>query len=300
MINPVDYMSRLKMPAMMTDTEGGVIFANAAAKRLLTLKCRRRLFSSLVGISGEKLAETCLRKRGAVVTTGAGAGGIRMLVLGGEDSLRWYFPQVLARASSVTSPDRCFDWIVNYAADAERDMLSEKSVSPQELFSEAAYSAHIGFKPPKKLNAYEFCRFLSLSTFFLIGSDRTEYDSDIGTGIILKSPEKAFSAAGEMIGYLFGSPGTVWQASATKRGFLITDGTVKLHAGGCEIPMILRSPSGPFTFSFATAITVASAVSAAEMAIFGGDETVKRQPKKLRENLGEDLGEDLDFVDTDD
>ena len=31
MINPVDYMSRLKMPAMMTDTEGGVIFANAAA-----------------------------------------------------------------------------------------------------------------------------------------------------------------------------------------------------------------------------------------------------------------------------
>ena len=63
MINPVDYMSRLKMPAMMTDTEGGVIFANAAAKRLLTLKCRRRLFSSLVGISGEKLAETCLRKR---------------------------------------------------------------------------------------------------------------------------------------------------------------------------------------------------------------------------------------------
>lgn len=107
MINPVDYMSRLKMPAMMTDTEGGVIFANAAAKRLLTLKCRRRLFSSLVGISGEKLAETCLRKRGAVVTTGAGAGGIRMLVLGGEDSLRWYFPQVLARASSVTSPDRC-------------------------------------------------------------------------------------------------------------------------------------------------------------------------------------------------
>ena len=99
MINPVDYMSRLKMPAMMTDTEGGVIFANAAAKRLLTLKCRRRLFSSLVGISGEKLAETCLRKRGAVVTTGAGAGGIRMLVLGGEDSLRWYFPQVLARAS---------------------------------------------------------------------------------------------------------------------------------------------------------------------------------------------------------
>ena len=30
MINPVDYMSRLKMPAMMTDTEGGVIFANAA------------------------------------------------------------------------------------------------------------------------------------------------------------------------------------------------------------------------------------------------------------------------------
>ncbi len=40
---------------------------------------------------------------------------------------------------------------------------------------------------------------------------------------------------------------------------------------------------------------VASAVSAAEMAIFGGDETVKRQPKKLRESLGEDL----DFVDTD-
>lgn len=37
---------------------------------------------------------------------------------------------------------------------------------------------------------------------------------------------------------------------------------------------------------------VASAVSAAEMAIFGGDETVK----KLRESLGEDL----DFVDTDD
>ena len=103
-----------------------------------------------------------------------------------------------------------------------------------------------------------------------------------------------------MIGYLFGSPGTVWQASATKRGFLITDGTVRLHAGGCEIPMILRSPSGPFTFSFATAITVASAVSAAEMAIFGGDETVKRPPKKLGENLGESLGEDLDFVDTDD
>ena len=72
-----------------------------------------------------------------------------------------------------------------------------------------------GSMPPKKLNAYEFCRFLSLSTFFLIGSDRTEYDSDIGTGIILKSPEKAFAAAGEMIGYLFGSPGTVWQASAT-------------------------------------------------------------------------------------
>ena len=51
-----------------------------------------------------------------------------------------------------------------------------------------------------------------------------------------------------------------------------------------------------FTFSFATAITVASAVSAAETAIFGGDETVKRPPKKLRESLGEDL----DFVDTDD
>ena len=51
-----------------------------------------------------------------------------------------------------------------------------------------------------------------------------------------------------------------------------------------------------FTFSFAAAITVASAVSAAETAIFGGDETVKRQPKKLREILGEDLN----FVDTDD
>ena len=47
-----------------------------------------------------------------------------------------------------------------------------------------------------------------------------------------------------------------------------------------------------FTFSFATAITVASGVSTAETAIFGGDETVKRPPKKLRENL--------DFVDTDD
>ena len=74
-------------------------------------------------------------------------------------------------------------------------------------------------------------------------------------------------------------------------------------SGGCRLFIFLLSakinsePFGrrilsKFTFSFATAITVASAVSAAETAIFGGDETVKRQPKKLRESL--------DFVDTDD
>ncbi len=289
MINPADYMTRLKMPAMMTDQEGNIIFANTAAKHLLPLKCRRRLFSSLVGITGERLTEECLRTRGTIVTVETGVGSIKMLVLGDSGGLRWYFSQVLARASSISSPERCFDWIVNYAADAEHDMLSERAVSPSVLFSEAAYSAHVGFKPPKKLSASEFCRFLSLSTFFLIGSDRTEYAPDIGAGIIMKSPQKAFEAAGEMIGYLLTSPGMVWQTSVTKRGFTMTAGTVRLHAGGCDVPLTLRANSGPFAFSFVTAITVASAVSAAEMAIFGGEEKAEQPQKKHRESSGNSI-----------
>lgn len=272
MISPVEYMSRLKMPAMVTDLRGNIVYENSAMKRLLSPKCRRRLFLSLVGTTGDKLAEDCRLGHGSIVTIDAGLNRPDMLVLSDGGIARWYYPKMLARISSISSPALCYPYIINYAGDAERDMMAEKPFTPAQLFCGAAYSAHIGYTPKRELEADEFCRFLSLSTFFLTGGNRLDSDPETGVRVILKSPEKAFAAASELIGRLLGSPLRVkWQAYATSRGFVLTDGREKLHAGGCSTVMTLRAATGPVVFSRRTAVTVASAVSAAEMGVFEGE-----------------------------
>lgn len=273
MISPAEYMNRLKMPAMLTNLHGGILFANRAMLNLLMPKCRRKLFSSLIGISEERLAKDCSEGRGRIVELDNEVSRPKLLVLSDGSTARWYHPNILAYSSSISSPEICYDWIINCAGDAERDMLAEKMLSPAQLFYTAAYSAHIGYRPKRELNVYEFCRFLSLSTFFLIGSNRIEYCDEKNARAILKSPEKAFRAAAEMIEKLLKDPLGRWQALATARGFILTDGTVKLHAGGCTSTMTLHSISGPFVFSHRTAATVASAVAAAEMAIFNDRKT---------------------------
>lgn len=268
LISPNEYIKRLKMPAMLTDLRGNIAFANRAMTSLLTQKCRRKLYSSLIDITGEQLVDTLSGGGGRIVELDNGVIRIKLLVLSDGNTARWYHTKFLANSASISSPEVCNDWIINCTSDTERDMLSEKQLSPAQIFYNSAYFTHIGYRPKRELSADEFCRFLILSTFFLIGSNRVIYGNGIASSTILKSPKKAFFAASEMIDKLLKDPLGSWQAFATARGFVMTDGTVKLHAGGCLTTNTHSSSSEPFLFSYRTAATVAAAVSSAEMAIF--------------------------------
>ena len=85
--------------------------------------------------------------------------------------------------------------------------------------------------------------------------------------MLLKYPDKAFEASGKMIGHLLDKRNAEWHFTAENNSCVLTDGNISFSVGDYTM---IRRPRAKITsgaFSLLTAVTFASAVSAAEMGI---------------------------------
>lgn len=227
MTGAADYISRLKMPAMITDREGNIL-------------SRSRTMVQILPEDITVLPERC-RRYGAgsrFDTLITGTANRRTLVLSDGGTERWYIPKLLAGHSPVALPEGCAALILCCAGIAERTMLGDPRTSAARLFREAADGVFSRLFPACRaadgglMTVRGFCRFLSLSARLLFGNDRVKFSAAIRQGLILSSPERAFSAAGEAIGSLYRFPGTVWQVFAENGAVVMTDGRCVCDAGG--------------------------------------------------------------------
>lgn len=256
MISPDEYINRLKMPAMLTGLSGKIISANVAMKRLEPIRFCNETFRRPDCRSGE-----C---SGAAVTLSTGIGNRRMLVLYRGDTAMCCLPRILARRLPAASEEN-LPLVIKSAAAAGIKTLADHGASPGKLFGEAAYQAFSGLYARKILTVHDYCRFLSLSTAVLFGSSRAEYCEGVGTGIILVSPESAFSAAGKIIDALSVSPGSGWRVFAENGNLSLTDGIKHLCAG--EFRAVPRTHAKQFSRTRSDALISAASV-AAEFAFF--------------------------------
>lgn len=268
MLTPAGYMSRLAIPAMITSTDGTVIYENPPVRGFISAHYRKRFLLCLDCDEYDMLLTDSLPEDGSIFTLHMGRRDEKVLIIRDGSNLKWYFPAILSERPPVTLPGICLSWVAHYASEAERTILSGIERGVPELFANAAYSAFLGFRPPTRLTAYDLCRMISLSSHYLVCRDRFLYPAAESFDMFLKHPEKAFEAAGKMIGLLLEKRNAEWHFAAENNSGILTDGNVSFSAG--EYTMI-RRPHTLITngaFSLLTAVTFASAVSAAEMGIF--------------------------------
>lgn len=194
----------------------------------------------------------------------------KSLLIRDGDCLRWYFPSILSERPPVTVPEICLDWVTYYASAAERTILSGTERSIPELFANAAYSAFLAFRPITRLTAYDLCRMISLSSHYLVCRDRFVFPAADSYGSFLKYPDKALKRREKMnSGLCLKSSNAEWHFTARKSISCVLTDPENISFSVGDYTMI-RRPRAKITsgaFSLLTAVTFASAVSAAEMGI---------------------------------
>lgn len=267
MLTPAGYMSRLAIPAMITSADGTVIYENPPIRGFISAHYRKRLLLCLSGDDYDMILTDSLPECGGILNLYMGKRTEKSLLIRDGDCLKWYFPSILSERPPVTVPKICLDWVTHYASAAEKTILSGTERSIPELFANAAYSAFLAFRPITRLTAYDLCRMISLSSLYLVCRDRFVFPAADSYGMLLKNPDKAFEASGKMIGHLLDKRNAEWHFTAENNSCVLTDGNISFSVGDYTM---IRRPRAKITsgaFSLLTAVTFASAVSAAEMGI---------------------------------
>lgn len=253
---------------MITGVNDSIDFENDRMRGLISKYFRNRITSYLSSISVDQLHSHRENGCGRVVTLKAGQKTVDAVVVGDKSMLRWYFLKALNCPGPAPLPPITKKWCEKYAASAEKHLLSGSPLQPCELFSNAAFSAFMSFRPRTALNAYDFCRILGLTSYTLILRDKVSCPVLTGRSILFNNPEMAFRAAGAMVETILSHPGLSWQLVTDSEGAYISDDRSPLYAGAITRQTEIRRQLCKSAYSLLSAVVASAGCSAAEMGIF--------------------------------
>lgn len=268
MLSPTDYMSRLEAPAMITSYDGETVYENPRIKGFIPLCFRKRLLRYIEAPNRDLILSETSQIGGCIVTLRMGKRLENALLVRDDSCLRWYFLRILAERPPITLPKNTHLWIAKAACQVEAAALSGIDCKLSDCFANAALSAFIDFKPTAHFMAYDLCRLVSMASFFLVFRDRFLFPIKETREMLLQSPMTAFFAAGEMIQNLLERKNAEWHFTSDNSHGILTDGRTRLCTGRFLSSPLPRTASPHGTISLLTMVTTASAVSAAEMALF--------------------------------